>query len=57
MRAKGHRGEGQKEGPSWAGQATKGKAGGREEKWGKEERREGEERGQMVVKSLGSGSK
>lgn len=41
-RAKGHRGAGQKEGPSWGGQATKGKAGGREAKWGKEEGRRGE---------------
>lgn len=37
-------------------QATKGKTTGREKKWGKGEGR-GIERGQMVMQSLGSGSK
>lgn len=38
------------------GQATKGKATGREEKWGKEGGRR-VEKGQMAMRSLGSGSK
>lgn len=41
---------------SGVGQATKGKATGREEKWGKEGGR-GVEKGQMAMRSLGSGSK